>query len=238
MTTTTRARIRVPAIYRMYDREGLLLYVGQSVDPGSRIRNHRAEKPWWKEVARIEIQHVRHASELTRLEVDAIRNERPLYNVVMQRVSTSQRSIEQRRAEMRAAKRREAAEQEEQSIHDAVADRVCGGVIWGWVWYCDACTNHGTANSAAEARALATAHVVFAQTANLYTFSETPLDAEELATERNYAQDLGHDEGCDFSAIVLAYRQSPRDDIDEPAHQPPWILMRHIYATDDPNIDE
>lgn len=238
MTTTTRARIRVPAIYRIYDRDGLLLYIGKTVDPGNRIRDHRADKPWWKEVARIDIEHVRDSVDLGRIEAQAIRNERPLYNVAMQGLGGLRQSIDERRAEMRAAKKREAEEQEEQSIHDAVADKVCGGVIWGWVWYCDACTNHGTANSAAEARALATAHVVFAQTANLYTFIETPLDAEELATERNYAQDLGHDEGCDFSAIVLAYRQSPRDDIDEPAHQPPWILMRHIYATDDPNIEE
>lgn len=39
------------AVYRLWDAEGNLLYIGSSYDPDRRCKSHRA-KPWWSEVAR------------------------------------------------------------------------------------------------------------------------------------------------------------------------------------------
>lgn len=41
------------ALYRFYDAAGALLYVGITIDPGSRWRSHAHDKPWWQQVAQI-----------------------------------------------------------------------------------------------------------------------------------------------------------------------------------------
>lgn len=50
--TTTPRRA---AVYRLYDAQGTLLYIGSAYDPEKRCRAHRT-KPWWPEVARREDQ--------------------------------------------------------------------------------------------------------------------------------------------------------------------------------------
>ncbi len=40
------------AVYRMYDAEDHLLYIGMSCNPGARFRDHRARKPWAKAAVR------------------------------------------------------------------------------------------------------------------------------------------------------------------------------------------
>jgi len=44
---------RRAAVYRLYDEEGTLLYIGSAYDPAQRSKKHR-EKPWWPQVARRE----------------------------------------------------------------------------------------------------------------------------------------------------------------------------------------
>jgi DNA-directed RNA polymerase specialized sigma24 family protein len=44
---------RRAAVYRLYDAEGVLLYIGSAYDPKGRAKAHRA-KPWWPLVARRE----------------------------------------------------------------------------------------------------------------------------------------------------------------------------------------
>ncbi|RPE39722.1 GIY-YIG catalytic domain-containing protein [Streptomyces sp. Ag109_O5-1] len=38
------------AVYRLYDRTGRLLYVGSSLNPNQRLKQHATDKPWWPEV--------------------------------------------------------------------------------------------------------------------------------------------------------------------------------------------
>lgn len=38
-------------LYRLYDREGVLLYIGRTRSIRRRFRTHAAEQPWWPEVA-------------------------------------------------------------------------------------------------------------------------------------------------------------------------------------------
>jgi hypothetical protein len=67
-------------LYRLYDAEDQLLYVGISWSALGRMSQHKAEKPWFGDVARIEIVITESRAEAEHLERLAIRNERPLYN--------------------------------------------------------------------------------------------------------------------------------------------------------------
>lgn len=69
-------------LYRLYDAEGTLLYIGISKSAMARMKQHAKEKEWWLEVRRIEIEHVlggRCDAELA--ERRAIESERPKYNI-------------------------------------------------------------------------------------------------------------------------------------------------------------
>lgn len=67
-------------VYRMFNHCGQLLYVGIADNAGNRMAQHAADKPWWVEITRIDLDI--HASrEAARLaEEAAIVRERPLYN--------------------------------------------------------------------------------------------------------------------------------------------------------------
>lgn len=81
MASTTQLNGKTHALYRFYDVAGDLLYVGITVDPGRRLERHRGDKPWWHEVARVELeQHPTRASVLT-AERAAIANEKPRHNI-------------------------------------------------------------------------------------------------------------------------------------------------------------
>ncbi|MER6350612.1 GntR family transcriptional regulator [Streptomyces sp. NPDC001634] len=69
------------ALYRLYDAEGTLLYVGISTNPKKRFIQHALFKPWWPSVARTSVSWL----EVTRpealaIEAAAIRDEEPLHN--------------------------------------------------------------------------------------------------------------------------------------------------------------
>ncbi len=68
------------ALYRFYDAAGSLLYIGLTVDPGTRWKTHRREKPWWLDVANISIEHFPDRASVERAERVAIQTERPRYN--------------------------------------------------------------------------------------------------------------------------------------------------------------
>ncbi|NUP47250.1 MAG: GIY-YIG nuclease family protein [Catenulispora sp.] len=68
------------ALYRLYDAEGQLLYVGISRDPNERFKEHAHERSWWHHVARTEIAWLNDWQQAREVEDAAIRNERPLYN--------------------------------------------------------------------------------------------------------------------------------------------------------------
>lgn len=69
-------------LYRCFDSDGGLLYIGITGDPGNRFAVHECVTPWWLDVARID-QDGDHASrsELEEAERAAIRAEHPFYNV-------------------------------------------------------------------------------------------------------------------------------------------------------------
>ena len=69
-------------LYRFYSAENELLYVGITVNAPARFAQHRAEKPWWLSVARIELEQHPDRDTVLAAERAAIIAERPLHNVV------------------------------------------------------------------------------------------------------------------------------------------------------------
>lgn len=68
-------------VYRFFDADGVLLYVGCSTNLAARMVAHSNQKDWWSIVAKAEFQHFADSLEGYRAEQEAIRTERPLYNV-------------------------------------------------------------------------------------------------------------------------------------------------------------
>ena len=88
LTAPLPARQRTPgigprecAVYRFYDDDGTLLYVGISRNPLKRWQAHRRTKPWWPDVARSVIDVYQSEAVALRIERERIRCERPLWNV-------------------------------------------------------------------------------------------------------------------------------------------------------------
>lgn len=68
-------------LYRFYDVDNHLLYVGISLHAAQRASEHRGDKSWWSDVARMNIEHLADRTEALEAELTAIRTERPRYNV-------------------------------------------------------------------------------------------------------------------------------------------------------------
>lgn len=81
----TRATEHQPtSLYRLYDASDVLLYVGIAGNPGRRFEQHRGEKPWWGEVARIMLEHFPSREAALAAESKAIKADRPRYNIAGQ----------------------------------------------------------------------------------------------------------------------------------------------------------
>lgn len=72
-----------PTLYRHFDSGGQLLYVGRTIRPVfQRQHEHLKTKTWWNEVAESKYERFDSEQELAEAEVAAIKNERPLYNLI------------------------------------------------------------------------------------------------------------------------------------------------------------
>lgn len=82
---TRRAPPTAPTdIYRLYDADDLLLYVGVSLTVAQRLGSHRQTKAWWGDVVRITVEHAATRTEALELEADLIRDLKPLHNIAGQ----------------------------------------------------------------------------------------------------------------------------------------------------------
>lgn len=70
-------------LYRLFDAQERLLYVGISMSTMCRMTQHRLAKSWWDEVATVRIEHldVGLRTEAEAIERAAIIAEQPLHNV-------------------------------------------------------------------------------------------------------------------------------------------------------------
>jgi predicted GIY-YIG superfamily endonuclease len=69
-------------LYRAFNAQGQLLYVGITMNPGNRFAQHSDEKPWWTDVANIRVEQFASRNEVLTAEREVIKSERPLHNVV------------------------------------------------------------------------------------------------------------------------------------------------------------
>lgn len=72
---------RRTALYRLFDKEGRLLYVGVAFDPAERWKDHAMFKPWWPLAVRKVIEWHPTRTEALLCEATAIRDESPLHNI-------------------------------------------------------------------------------------------------------------------------------------------------------------
>lgn len=68
-------------LYRHYDKDGVLLYVGISLSSTYRFSQHKTNSEWFKLVTRIEIERFKTRKEAVKAEEQAIKDEHPKYNV-------------------------------------------------------------------------------------------------------------------------------------------------------------
>lgn len=68
------------ALYRLYDAEGVLLYVGVSDELKTRFKAHPASKPWWPSVHSRRIEWFDNRLDAEVAEQAAIHDEGPLWN--------------------------------------------------------------------------------------------------------------------------------------------------------------
>lgn len=69
------------SVYRMYDIEGRLLYVGCSSDFVRRLNDHNSRKSWFSDIASIAVAHHSTRAEALVAEAAAIAAESPIHNV-------------------------------------------------------------------------------------------------------------------------------------------------------------
>lgn len=67
-------------VYRFYNAADEVLYVGWSHNVLKRFEKHRWERKWWKQVARIELDHRPSAAAAQAHEAELIKALRPLHN--------------------------------------------------------------------------------------------------------------------------------------------------------------
>ena len=79
------ARINRTALYRFYDSEELLLYVGITTRVDRRFEQHKRSKSWFNLAARIEIEYYETRGEALAAEAHAIQSEEPLFNIIHRR---------------------------------------------------------------------------------------------------------------------------------------------------------
>lgn len=67
-------------LYRQYDKDENLLYIGISINARARHVQHKVSSEWVAEVATIRIENYSTRADAEKAEREAIANERPLYN--------------------------------------------------------------------------------------------------------------------------------------------------------------
>jgi hypothetical protein len=68
-------------LYRHYDDQGNLLYVGMSLNAINRLSQHKAASHWYCDIARVDIERHESKGAVLLAENEAILNENPMHNL-------------------------------------------------------------------------------------------------------------------------------------------------------------
>lgn len=77
----TAASTERTALYRLFDTDGALLYVGITNDPEVRWKAHSYKKPWWPDVSEKTVMWFKDRTAAATAEARAIRLEAPRWNI-------------------------------------------------------------------------------------------------------------------------------------------------------------
>lgn len=91
MATTVREG--ATDLYRYFDADDRLLYVGISFSSIVRAAQHRQEKGWWSEFTRMDVERFDTRDEAKAAELHAIRTESPIHNVVGKRKVVTKKTV-------------------------------------------------------------------------------------------------------------------------------------------------
>jgi len=80
-TSNAKEQVDFHHLYRHFDKDGRLLYVGISLHAILRLTQHRADSHWFDDIATTTIKKFKSKDDAIRAEVRAIRHEKPLYNI-------------------------------------------------------------------------------------------------------------------------------------------------------------
>jgi excinuclease UvrABC nuclease subunit len=69
------------ALYRHFNAEGVLLYVGISLRPFSRFKEHKTHSGWADQIANMAIEYFPTRTEAMAAETKAVQEEEPLHNI-------------------------------------------------------------------------------------------------------------------------------------------------------------
>lgn len=69
------------SLYRFFDADGTLLYVGITNALHTRLKGHESTKPWWELVRSIRVDHLPTRQAALEAEAVAIRREHPAFNI-------------------------------------------------------------------------------------------------------------------------------------------------------------
>lgn len=69
------------ALYRHFDKDGVLLYVGIAINPIARLVDHRKDAHWFRDIRRVEIEYFADRKAALLAETEAIVRERPRFNL-------------------------------------------------------------------------------------------------------------------------------------------------------------
>ncbi len=72
-------------LYRHFDKNRNLLYVGISLSAIQRLEQHKTDSKWFNQIATITVQHFNSRSDAQWAETQVIHNENPKYNIVRTR---------------------------------------------------------------------------------------------------------------------------------------------------------
>jgi predicted GIY-YIG superfamily endonuclease len=85
------------ALYRHFDTDDNLLYVGVSLSSVNRLSQHKSNSHWFYSIARQEIEYFDSREEALKAEAEAIRNENPNNNIMGSGITFKRKDSKQKR---------------------------------------------------------------------------------------------------------------------------------------------
>jgi predicted GIY-YIG superfamily endonuclease len=68
-------------LYRFFNAQNELLYVGITNNPFNRFSGHSSDKSWFSEISHATLEHYQNRAAVDRAETNAIKSENPKYNI-------------------------------------------------------------------------------------------------------------------------------------------------------------